>query len=195
MLILAFDTATSVASSALVRDGTVLGERTGRPAAVLADVDALLREAGVEPAELDGIAVGTGPGSFTGLRMGLASGRALAFALGRPLAGVSTLDALAAGAPGAVAVIDARRREVFVAGPRALAPEELRLEPGAVCVGDGAVRYRAVLEAAGALVPPDWSGLHVARARFHAALASGYGEPDLVAPVYVRLPDAESTAA
>ena len=113
MLTLAFDTATDVATSALLEDGDVLGERTGRPQSLLEDVDALLADADAKPEELRRIVVGTGPGSFTGLRMGLAAGRALALALDVQVAGVSTLDALAAGAPGALPVIDARRREVF----------------------------------------------------------------------------------
>ena len=80
------------------------------------------------------------------MRIGLATARGLALALDLPAAGVSTLDALAAGAPGALPVIDARRREVFVPGPLALAAADLELEPGTVCVGDGARRYRDVLE-------------------------------------------------
>src|ERR687883_1053960 len=116
MLILAFDTATDVATSALVDDGEVLGERVSRAATLLEDVDALLRQGGVATRELDALAVGTGPGSFTGVRIGLATARGLPLALDVPAAGVSTLDALAAGAPGAVAVIDARRGEVFIPG-------------------------------------------------------------------------------
>ena len=88
-------------------------------------------------------------------------------------------------------VIDARRREVFVPGPRAVAPAELEIEPGATYVGDGAVRYRDVLEAAGAVVPPDEDERHLPRARFHAALARDFGPVELVEPLYVRLPDAE----
>src|SRR5262245_57369848 len=115
VLILAFDTATSVATSALVRGGDILGERATTPIRVLEDVDALLREAGVEPRELDALAVGIGPGSFTGVRMGLAAARALALSLDVPAAGVSTLLALAAGAPpDAVPLIDAKRRELFL---------------------------------------------------------------------------------
>jgi tRNA threonylcarbamoyladenosine biosynthesis protein TsaB len=193
VLILAFDTATDVATSALVWDGEVLGELASQPRTVLEDVDALLRRGGVRDSQIEGIAVGTGPGSFTGLRMGLAAARGLAFALDIPVAGVSTLDALSAGAPGAVPLIDARRGEVFTVGPAALRPDELELEPGAVCVGDGAVRYRAVLEAAGAEIPPDDDERHLPRARFHAQLARDFGSAELVEPIYVRIPDAERT--
>jgi tRNA threonylcarbamoyladenosine biosynthesis protein TsaB len=190
VLVLAFDTATDRATSALVDDGEVLGERVSRASTLLADVDALLRQAGGHPRDLGGLALGTGPGSFTGIRIGLAAARGLALALKVPAAGVSTLDALAAGAPGALPVIDAKRREVFVPGPRAVAPADLELEPGTICVGDGAVRYRDVLEAAGAVVPPDDDEGHLPRARFHAQLAQAFGPVELVEPLYVRLPDA-----
>lgn len=193
---LAWDTATDVATSALVWDGEVLGEGASRALTLLEDVDALLRRGGVRPAQLEGLAVGTGPGSFTGLRMGLATARALALALDLPAAGVSTLAALAAGAPGALPIIDARRREVFTlvdGAPTALAPGELTLTPGTTCVGDGAVRYRAVLEGLGAFVPPDDADAHSPRARHHAALATQFGDADLVEPLYVRVPDAEQS--
>jgi tRNA threonylcarbamoyladenosine biosynthesis protein TsaB len=196
LITLAFDTATDVATSALVEDGEVVGERRSRAVTVLEDADALLRQAGVRIAHLDRLAVGTGPGSFTGLRIGLAAARALALALDVPVAGVSTLAALAAGAPGALPMVDARRREVFtlVAGePAVLRPAELELEPGTVCVGDGAVRYRDVLEAAGADVPPRDSDLHVPLARFHALLAREYGPAERVEPIYLRVPDADRT--
>jgi len=90
MLTLAFDTATDVATSALVRDGEVLGERTGRAVSVLADADELLRAAGAIPSDLDLLAVGVGPGSFTGVRIGLAAARGIGLALDLPVAGVST---------------------------------------------------------------------------------------------------------
>jgi tRNA threonylcarbamoyladenosine biosynthesis protein TsaB len=192
VLILAFDTATRVATSALVRDGEVLGERVATAVTVLADVDELLREAGMEPGDLGGVVVGTGPGSFTGVRIGVATARGLALALGIPLAGVSTLDALSAGAPGALPVIDARRREVFVP-LRPAAPEELEVD-GVLCVGDGAVRYREVLERHGAEIPPDDDERHLPHARHHAALARDFGPPGAVEPLYLRVPDAERTA-
>ncbi len=197
MLILAFDTATDVATSALVWDGEVLGELTSRPVSVLEDLDALLRRGGVRDSQIEGIAVGTGPGSFTSLRMGLATARTLAFALDVGLAGVSTLDALAAGAPAATPVIDARRREVFsLLGGQAVvvAPAELPVESGRSYVGDGAVRYRDVIEAGGGVVPPDDSEIHIPRARFHAQLAEGFGLPELVEPMYLRVPDVDRTS-
>ena len=198
MLVLAFDTATEAATVALVRDGEVLGERASRAVRVLGDVDELLAGAGVEADDVDGIAVGTGPGSYTGLRMGLVTARTLAIALGVPVAGVSTLDALAAGAPGAVPVIDGRRGEVFtlVDGvPRCLAADVLAPEPGLEYVGDGAVRYRREIEAAGGAVPPDDAPEHVPWARHHAGLARDFGPADAAEPIYLRVPDAERALA
>jgi tRNA threonylcarbamoyladenosine biosynthesis protein TsaB len=189
---LAFDTATSVVTSALVRDGEPVAERVSKPRSVLEDVDGLLRQTDLEPDELDRLAVGTGPGSFTGVRIGLATARALAFALDLPAAGVSTLDALAAGAPGAVPVIDAKRGEIFAlldGDPRCLRPDELDLPSGTLCVGDGAVRYRSILEEKGAVIPPDESDQHVPRARFHAVLARDFGPAEAIEPLYIRVPD------
>jgi tRNA threonylcarbamoyladenosine biosynthesis protein TsaB len=194
VLTLAFDTATSAATAALVQDGEVLGERVSRAVSVLEDADELLRAAGAEQRDLTGLVVGIGPGSFTGLRLGLAAARGLAFALDLQVAGVSTLRALAAGSPGALPVIDAGRREVFVLDgpePSVRKPQELDLDPGIVCVGDGALRYRAMLESAGAEIPPDDDERHLPRARFHAALARDFGPADEIEPLYLRVPDAE----
>jgi tRNA threonylcarbamoyladenosine biosynthesis protein TsaB len=194
VLVLAFDTATDVATNALVQDGDVLGERRSRPLRILEDLDLLLADAGFERGAVEGLVVGTGPGSYTGLRMGLVTARALAFALGVPVAGVSTLRALAHGAPGAHPLIDGRRSEVFAlqsGAPAVVAAEALEVKGGATYVGDGAVRYRAFLEERGAQVPTDDDPVHVPWARHHAALAEDFGAPELAEPIYLRLPDAE----
>ena len=201
LLILSFDTATDIATACVWRDGDVLAEsathaRSVAAQRVLADIDRLMGETGVAPADLDLVVAGTGPGTFTGLRIGLAAARALGFALGIPVKGVSTLDALRAGDGVGVACVDARRGEVFAAGggleAQAIAPEALAdvVPPGTVCAGDGAIRYRDRL---GALdIPADDSPLHVPWARHHAALADGAGPPE---PLYIRAPDADRALA
>ena len=193
MLILAFDTATDVATSALLDDGEVLGERSSVAKTLLEDVDALLRQASARTTELDAVVVGTGPGSFTSTRIGLAVARGLGLGLGIEGAGVSTLDALAAGAADAahaLPVIDARRGEVFLPGGAAVSPDEVEAK-GRLCVGNGAIRYRELLEAGGALVPDDDDPRHVPHARLHAGLATSFGPVAEIEPIYVRLPDAE----
>jgi tRNA threonylcarbamoyladenosine biosynthesis protein TsaB len=195
VLVLAFDTATDVATSALLEDGRVLGERLSEARALLQAVDGLLSDAGAGPSDLGALVVGTGPGSFTSTRIGLAVARGLGLALDVPVAGVSTLDALASARPAALPVIDARRQEVFVPGPRAVAPDDLEVEPGTLCVGSGAVRYRHTLEARGALVPSDEDAVHLPHARLHAALARDFGRAEEVQPIYVRAPDAVQSVA
>ena len=195
MLVLAFDTATDVATSALVDDGRVLGERISLARTLLEDVDGLLLEAQAAPSDLDALVVGTGPGSFTSTRVGLALAQGLALALDLPAAGISTLDALAAAREGVYPVVDARRREVFVLGPRVSAPDDLELEPGVTCIGSGAVRYRATLEDKGALVPPDDDEIHLPHARLHATLAREFGPAEALTPLYVRSPDAKAPSS
>jgi tRNA threonylcarbamoyladenosine biosynthesis protein TsaB len=196
VLVLAFDTATEVATSALVRlpDGECLGERSSRPLQILEDVDGLLADAGLGRESLEGLVVGTGPGSYTGLRIGLMTARALSFALDVPVAGVSTLAALAAGAPGARPVLDGKRAEVFTLaaeGPVVMRAQDFRVERGAVYVGDGAVRYREQIEHRGGDVPSDHDPRHVPWARHHAGLAREFGPAEAAEPIYLRLPDAE----
>jgi tRNA threonylcarbamoyladenosine biosynthesis protein TsaB len=200
VLVLAFDTATDVATTALVRrtERECVGERTSRPVRILEDLDALLAGAGLERSAVEGLVVGTGPGSYTGLRMGLVTARALAFALGIPVAGVSTLDALAHGAPSTHPLIDGRRGEVFALAdgvPVVVAAEALTVEAGATYVGDGAVRYRSLLEERGATVPADDDPVHIPWARHHAARAGAFGPAELAEPLYLRLPDAERNVA
>lgn len=190
MLVLAFDTATDVATSALLDDGEVLGERASVAKRLLEDVDALLRRASARTGDIDVLVVGTGPGSFTSTRIGVATARGLALALGIEGAGVSTLDALAEGADGGLPVIDAKRGEVFVPGPGAVPPQDVDAA-GRLCVGDGAVRYREVLEANGGEVPPDDDPRHRPRAVFHARLATAFGPVEAIEPIYARAPDAE----
>jgi tRNA threonylcarbamoyl adenosine modification protein YeaZ len=183
--IFAFDTATSVTTCALVRDGALVGERVTTAKEVLAAADELVRDAGLEPGAIDALVVGTGPGSFTSIRIGLATARGLALALGVPVAGVSTLEAFAGGTP----VIDARRGEVFTTGPSLARPGDLDVA-AARLVGDGAVRHRTVFEAAGAEVPPDDDPDHVPRAHRLVEHAAAFGPADAVEPVYLRAPDA-----
>jgi len=190
------------------------GRRPGHAAQLLALAAELLDAAGLRFADVDRIAVGVGPGTFTGLRIGVATARALAQGSDAELVGVSTLRALAVAAEpaaptgsGVLAVVDARRGEAFAAGWRdgavvleqaALAPaalaERVLAEGGAwVAVGDGALRFRADLEGAGCTVPPDGSALHGVSARAVCGLALQASQPaslDLVVPDYLRLPDA-----
>jgi tRNA threonylcarbamoyl adenosine modification protein YeaZ len=191
VLVLAFDTATDVATSALLDDGEILGERASVAKTLLEDVDALLRRASARPRDVEALVVGTGPGSFTSTRIGLATARGLALALGIEGAGISTLDALAEGAEGALPGIDARRGEVFVPGAGAISPEDVAAR-GRLCVGDGARRYRQVLESRGGEVPADEDPRHVPRAVFHARLATAFGPVEAIQPVYARAPDAEA---
>ena len=178
-MILAFDTATSF--------GAVCGTSTGararaeRAGDVLAAIDGVVDD----PAEIERIVVGRGPGSFTSIRIGLAVVRSLALTLRIPVAGASTLDAFADGMP----VIDARRGEVFAPGPIVCRPEELEVE-GRTLVGDGAVRYRGVFEAAGAEIPPDHDPAHLPDPLLLLDRAGAFGPAELVEPLYVRDPDA-----
>jgi tRNA threonylcarbamoyladenosine biosynthesis protein TsaB len=128
MLVLAFDTALETCSAAIAADGRVLAARAepmarGHQERLAPLVEEIAREAGIGFTELDRIGVTRGPGSFTGLRVGLAFAKGLGFALRRPVVGIGVLEALAAGAPGVVAaVIDARRGQVYVQAFRDGAP-------------------------------------------------------------------------
>ncbi len=183
MLTLAFDTATTVTSVAVVRDGEAVARAsTVHAREVMKLVDGLVRE----PRALDRLVVGTGPGSFTSIRIGLATARGLGLALGLEAAGVSTLHAFSGGEP----VIDARRGEVFGRDGFVGPPGELDVA-GRTLVGDGAVRYRDVFEAAGALVPPDDADAHRPDAALLVAHAREFGLAEAIEPLYLRAPDAE----
>jgi tRNA threonylcarbamoyladenosine biosynthesis protein TsaB len=179
MTTLAFDTATSFGAVVAVSGGR--RARTARAGDLLQLVDGLVDDA----REIERIVVGRGPGSFTSIRIALATARALAHALGVELGGAPTLDAFEGGTP----VIDARRGEVFTVGPRVARPDELDVA-GETLVGDGAIRYRELFESRGALVPPDDDDRH----RPDPLLLIAHATPD-VEPLYVRDPDAKPRAA
>lgn len=228
MRVLGLDTATSATSVALAevpgpgplieaRDDPPPGARPGHARRLLALVQEVL-DAGGGWQTVERIAVGAGPGTFTGLRIGVATGQALARAREIPLIGTSSLAALALearrGEPDApvLAVIDARRGEVFAAAwgggadpasgppwvgaavldPRALARIAAAF-PGALAVGDGAVKFRSILEGAGVRVPGDEDALNRIAARAHCrlAVAAPVPAPASVQPTYLRRPDAE----
>jgi tRNA threonylcarbamoyladenosine biosynthesis protein TsaB len=211
--VLAFDTATPATVVAVngneLRHDPAPGDRPGHASQLLALATRLLDDAGLTFEDVGRIAVGIGPGTFTGLRIGVATARALAQATGAELLGISTLRTLAAGAGErpVLAVLDARRGEAFVAeydagrevrAPAAVTPEALgRMgRPGLLAVGDGAVRFRAVLEPSGIEIPADGSPLHQVSALALTRLAAGVpeGAPQAggnVIPEYLRLPDAE----
>jgi tRNA threonylcarbamoyladenosine biosynthesis protein TsaB len=222
MKILALDTSTSVASVAIV-DGTdtlaaadlETGRRRGEVMAQ--SVAELLQKLGLKPESLDAYAIGLGPGSFTGLRASLSFIKGLAIAHPRPVAGVSSLHALAMAAPpfaGAIVpVVDARKGEVFAAVFRAEGNSARRVSPDVAALpgriasladgpvlllGDALGRYRSELEEAfgpRAAIAPEH--LWHPRASIIAALARPrleHGDSDRIdtlVPIYVRSSDAE----
>jgi tRNA threonylcarbamoyladenosine biosynthesis protein TsaB len=223
MATLGFDTATDQLTVAVADGGEVLLERSvppspeGRPRhqqRLLVEIERCADAAGGWDA-IGRLAVGVGPGSFTGLRIGIATARGLAQARGLEVAAVSTLTALALGMSeragdgrALLPVIDARRRQAFSAphaadGSPLAAPQVL--EPGALAelaeslaasplaAGDGALRFRAELETVGAEVPPEGDEVHSVRAR-HLCRLGELAEvvaPEAVEPVYLREPDAK----
>jgi tRNA threonylcarbamoyladenosine biosynthesis protein TsaB len=204
-----------------MRGGEVLHEATlgltaeGSPrhsTALLAEVEQAAAAAGGW-GQVGRIAVGRGPGSFVGIRIGLATARGLAASTGVRVAGVCTLDALGRamtekGEGPSLAVLDARRGEVFVAlyspqgerlwepavlSPKALAERLSALPAPPWAAGPGAVRFRQELADRDVDIPDDADPVHRVSARHICALAGagGYGGGDSLDPIYLRPPDAQ----
>jgi tRNA threonylcarbamoyladenosine biosynthesis protein TsaB len=216
--ILGFDTSTAASSAALLLPSGDLVESappparlTERPAhatELLPAIHEVMGQADVDYGALDAIAVGLGPGTFTGLRIGVATARALAKANDLPLRGVSSLAVLAAGMPDRLRLplIDAKRGEAYAAlfdgdaerwPPCALGIDALleRLREAGItplAAGDGSLRFREQLEAAGVAVAPADSRVHVVSAGYlcRRALHVPDTPPEQVVPDYLREPDA-----
>lgn len=222
MIILSLDTTTRAGSAAVVRDGIVLAEIVGDPALkhgqrLPADLMRVLDMATVDLHAVTLFAVAAGPGSFTGMRVGIATVQGLAMAAGARVVPVSTLDALArAGADGARSIgawMDAQRSEIYAA---LYAPDGRQIRvaaasgtPAAVLdawsdalagrpvrvVGDGAVRYRDIVERtlggrAEVVAPPPLAGII---GQIAAEAPERAVPPHAVMPIYVRKSDAELT--
>ena len=220
MRVLAIDTATDRESVAVVGAGLVLGEvrlRTteGHSRRLVGAVSFLLESLGLGVGEIEGYAVTTGPGSFTGLRIGISTVQGLALASRRPCLGIRTLDVLAVQIEGTadrlVAVMDAQRGQVFgqvfdrqarsVGAPVLETPGAFfgDLQGAPAFVGDGAVRYRErILEILPEAVFPR-GGLFLAATvglmaerSFEAGEGSG---PEALRPLYLRAPDIRRSAS
>lgn len=229
MTLLAFDTSTAVCAVGVVlADGTVHEHADGpqrlhvRPAhtrELLPAIDAVVERAGLGLGEVEQVAVGVGPGAFTGLRIGVATARAIATASGASLTPVSSLAALALGAaqdpaaPTVLAVNDARRSELYCAvyGPdgAALVPDrvcpageileivrQLAADGAVVAVGDATAELSEQLVELGVDVPGPDDRRHVVRASSVAQLAkSAQAVPvNDVVPNYIRPPDAKQSS-
>jgi tRNA threonylcarbamoyladenosine biosynthesis protein TsaB len=222
MLVLGVDTATDCAVVGVTDVGEVVREvsvgpgPTGRPRhseVLLPEIERSVDAAGGW-SRIDRIAVGIGPGSFTGLRIGISTARALAQGHDLPLAPVESLAALARGiskrgeSEFILPVFDARRGETFaslfaddgeelwpaaVLPPTVLAQRVRELGSPPLAAGDGAVRFAEELEAAGATVAPPEDPIHRVAARHVCAVGEAAAEApgDQVQPLYLRPPDAK----
>ena len=210
MLVLAVDTATPAVTAGVVRlDGGVpraLASRVTVNARAHAEVLTphimeCLGEAGVEPADLDAVVVGIGPGPYTGLRVGMATAAAFGDALGRPVYGVCSLDAIAVDAADdrdLLVVTDARRREVYwarysggvrVTGPGVDKPADLEPQPSVVVAGSEAHAALFDLPVVGAPSPSPAGLVAVAASDILAG-----ADPEPLVPLYLRRPDAVAIA-
>lgn len=222
-LLLALETSGQCGSTALVTPGRCIAEYSlnsplTHSRRLLAGLQTMLDDAGFTLGDLDGLAVSIGPGSFTGLRIGLATAKGLALATGLPLLGIPALDSLAAQLPFTSAqicpIIDARKKELFAAlyqrQPEgellrrsdylAIAPDRLaeRITVPTIFIGDGILAYHDLLHAKlgnNATFAP--TALCFARAAAIGMLAldrwqgQDFMDPLLAIPLYVRASEAE----
>jgi tRNA threonylcarbamoyladenosine biosynthesis protein TsaB len=224
VLVLALDTTTAAGSCAVACDGTVVREEAGDPSRLQAarlpgELMVLLERVGLPLDAIDLFAVAIGPGSFTGLRVGIATMQGLAFASGRPLIGVSALDALARRAANAdsgtqrriATWVDAWRGEVYAAlyeqgveidPPTVGRPDALLARYAAtwgageyLFIGDGADAYRDLIQAClGAAIAHPAAPLlagTIAQIAVETCRAGEAPPPHAIRPLYVRRPDAE----
>ena len=216
MLCLTLDTTTPGGSCAVALDGAVIRELSGDPARphdarLPGDLMRLLDEAHIDLSTIDVYAVATGPGSFTGLRIGIATMQGLAFAAGKPLIGISGFDALARtvhGAPAVATWVDAWRGEVFAARyerdievdpPSVEKPDAVlaRITAPTLFVGDAVPVYADVIQRQcgdRALIAepaaPPLAGT-IAQLATEQVRAGHRPRPDDIRPLYIRRPDAE----
>ncbi len=219
MKVLGIETSGEVGSVAICEDSGVLAERSFQKGmrhgkALVSSLQDIFCELGLDPEEIDLIAVSHGPGSYTGLRVGVTCSKVLAFALRKPLVAVSTLDVLAENAPpketAICPILDARRKQVYAciyrhsgttwqrsSEPMVAYPQRLlEMLPLPILIfGDGANRYREVFTIDGVTFGDKETG--VARAHVVASLgkrAFDKGEisdPYQLQPLYMRIPEAE----
>ena len=205
------DTSTFIESIALVDGHKLVAERAvnrakGHASGLHIDLDELLTEARWTLDDLEGFVCGLGPGSFTGMRVGLAAMKGFAYALDRPLYGVPTPLALLASArtPQALSLIDARRGEVYAQGhgienPRCFTPDTLiedfsagPLSPPSLLIGEGALKHRdRFIEAWPSVIIPLSSAFHAPRASLLVEHIEAPVDVRAVEPIYVRRSDAE----
>lgn len=215
MKLLALETSTRWLSVALWQDGEMLVRRAdshnGGSALVLPWVAELLAEAGLRHADLDAVAFGAGPGSFTGLRLACGVAQGLAFGLDRPAVAITTLEALvfACGESRVFACLDARMGEVYVGtyevadqeikelqAPRVLPPADVTVPDGEwIGCGDGFAAYGEQLPKLARVRPDVWPTAEAVAALAAPRLARGEGVPAAQAmPLYVRDKVALTTA-
>jgi len=200
-LVLAIDTATPAVTAGIVANGDVLAERISFDARAHAEritpnVLAALADAGCRIADLGAVVVGCGPGPFTGLRVGMATAAAYGHALGIPVHGVCSLDAIGGQTTGETLVVtDARRREVYwaryrdgvrVDGPAVSAPADV--DPGVARVVAGSPEHAALFGL------PVCEPSHPTPAGLVAAVGDWSAQPAALVPFYLRRPDAKTLA-